>query len=72
MLVHVLSHLPPSDRLESALVCKRWAQAVCTSTLLKDVRLFIEGGAAMEAAKTVVMRSQREHRNLKLSDGKII
>lgn len=71
MLAHVLSYLPPSDRLEGAFVCGRWAKAMCTSTLLDDVRLRIDGKAGMEAAEAVLMRSLREHRNLKLSRGEI-
>lgn len=71
VLVHVLSFLPVSDRLNSALTCKRWARALCVSQLLEDVSLTIESADQLKAAEAVLMRTHREYRILKLSNGKI-
>ena len=68
MLALVLLHLPTSDRLNSALTCRRWAEVMSSYDIFKDIRLDI-AGFEMNAAVSVLSKSTRRHRRLLLHNG---
>lgn len=60
--------LPQTERLASALTCRRWAETLCASPLLNDVWLtFRRGGISV--AIPVMIETRRQYRNLRLHGG---
>ena len=68
MLALVLNRLRPFDRLNSALVCRRWARIMSGSYMLEDIRLDI-AGFEMNVVARVLSRSTRRHTSLYLYEG---
>lgn len=68
VLENILGFLHPIDRLDSALTCRTWAEAVSSAPLLEDIWLVIRG-PAMEMISSAVIESQRRYRNLRVVRG---
>lgn len=68
VLTKVLSYLPPSDRLNSALTCTKWAQVVAAPELLEDILLSLRG-PRLEAIETLVIENDRHYKNVRFSKG---
>ena len=68
VLALIFLHLRPSDRLNSALTCRRWAKVMSSSDMLEDIRLDITG-FEMDAAASLLSKSSRRHRSLLLHNG---
>ena len=68
VLALILLHIRPSDRLNSALTCRRWAKVMSSSDMLKDIRLDL-AGREMDAAASLLSKSTRQHRSLLLFNG---
>ena len=68
MLALVLLRLRRVDRLNSALVCRRWARIMSSSVMLEDICLNI-AGFEINAAASALSKSTRQHRNILLHKG---
>lgn len=68
LLSQVLYRLPPSDRLKSALVCRRRAETVSAPPLLEDVELVV-AGFLMDLTVPVLIKSRRQYPSLRIDRG---
>ena len=68
VLALIFLHLRPSDSLNSALTCRRWAEVMSSYGMLEDIRLDI-AGFEMDAAASVLSKSTRPHMSLLLHNG---
>ena len=64
----ILLLLEPLDRLDAALTCRRWAEAITMASLLDDLWLVI-CGSWMAKALSALLKSKRQYRNLRLYRG---
>ena len=68
VLHQIFLHLDPSERLETALTCRKWADLVSHGALLEDTWLKIYG-SDMDKAADILIRSRRQYRNLWIFGG---
>ena len=65
VLLQVLLRVSPLDRVNSALVCCWWAEALTLPELLRDVWLVI-GKSEMNTSAPALIHGQRRYKNLRL------
>ncbi|XP_003743121.1 F-box/LRR-repeat protein 7 [Galendromus occidentalis] len=65
LLELIFLKLPTADRLSCARACRQWAQVLCSSALLMDVR-FVVRGPCSKARTTILMGSNREYSNFRI------
>ena len=68
VLHQIFLRLDTSERLEKALTCREWAELVSHGALLEDTWLKIYG-SDMDNAADILIRSQRQYRNLWIFGG---
>ena len=56
------------DRLNCALVCRLWDEAISASQVLKDVQLVLQGTHLHEALK-LLQKTRRQYRSMKINKG---
>lgn len=68
MLSKILRVLPPSERLDSALTCRTFADTLTDSPLLDDIWLVING-LQVEKIVPAIIASRRQYRNIRIIGG---